>query len=114
MQTNHKAVHQPDDIMGCFRICLSLPSFIALCSQNQTAREVYHVTINSSDHCPVLSYLTLTEFIGNLSHYLHPNTTLVFLSGTHHLSNANLTLLNVEDFMIKSDNSIARIKYIYK
>ena len=110
MQTNHKAVHQPDDIMGCFRICLILPSFIALCSLNQTATEVYHVTTNSSDHCPVLSCLTLTEFATNLSNYLHPNTTLVFLSGMHYLSNVNLTLSNVENFMMKSENSTAQIK----
>ena len=54
--------------------------------------------------------LTLSQFAANSSHYLHSNTTLIFLPGTHYLSIANLTLSNVDKFVIKSENSTAQIK----
>ena len=51
---------------------------------NQAASEVYYVTTNSTDHCNVqLPCLTLSQFAVNSSHYLHSDTTLVFLPGTH-------------------------------
>jgi predicted outer membrane repeat protein len=56
------------------------------------------------------SHLTLSEFAANSSNYLHSNTTLVFLSGTHNLSTVNLSLSNVNSFIMKSNNSTAQIK----
>ena len=56
--------------------------------------------------------LTLSQFAANSSHSLHSNTTLVFLPGTHHLSNVNLTLSNADNFVMKSENLAAQIKCI--
>ena len=83
-----------------------------LCSLNRVTGEVYYITVNSNDHCTVQPHcLTLSQFAANLSRYLHSdNTTLVFLPGTHHLSNVNLILSNVESFTMKSENSTAQIK----
>ena len=79
-------------------------SLLTLCSLNQTASEVYYITAKSADPCTVQPCLTLSQFAANLSHSLHSNTTLVFLPGTHHL---NLTLSNVDNFAMKSENSTA-------
>ena len=85
-------------------------SLLVLCSLNQAASEVYYITANSADLCTMQPCLTLSQFAANSSHSLHSNTTLVFLPGTHHLSNVNLTLSNVDNFVMKSDNSTAQIK----
>ena len=85
-------------------------SLLVLCSLNQAASEVYYITTNSTDLRTVQPYLTLSLFATNSSHYLHSNTTLVFLPGIHHLSNVNLTLSNVDNFVMKSENSTAQIK----
>ena len=91
--------------------CRLLTLLAVLCSLTLAASEVYYITANSSDLCTMQPCLTLTQFAANLSRYLHSdNTTLVFLPGTHHLSNVNLTLTNVENFTIKSENSTAQIK----
>ena len=87
-------------------------SFI-LCSLNQAAvSEVYYITANSTDLCTVEPCpITLYQFAANSSHYLRSdNTTLVFLPGTHYLSNVNLTLSNVDNFVMKSENTTAHIK----
>ena len=81
------------------------------CSLNQaTSQTVYHIIANSSDLCTVRPCLTLSQFAANMSQYLHSNTTLVFLPGTHYLSKVNLTLSNVVNFSMKSEKSIAQIK----
>ena len=95
--------------MGHFSGLLTL--LAVLCCLNRVTGEVYYITINSSDVCTVQPCLTFSQFAANLSRYLHSdNTTLVFLPGTHHLSNVNLTLSNVKSFMMKSENSTAQIK----
>ena len=83
---------------------------LVLCSLSQAASEVYYITDKSADPCTVQPCLILSQFAANLSHYLHSNTTLVFLPGTHYLSEDSLTLSNVDKFVMKSENSIAQIK----
>ena len=83
---------------------------LIFCSLNQAASEVYYITITSTDLCTVQPCRTLSQFAANSSHYLHSNTTLVFLPGTHYLSTVNLTLSNVDNFVMKSENSTAQIK----
>ena len=81
------------------------------CSLNQaTSQTVYHIIANSSDLCTVRPCLTLSQFAANMNQYLHSNTTLVFLPGTHYLSKVNLTLSNVVNFLMMSQKSIAQIK----
>ena len=81
---------------------------VILCSLNHAASEVYY--INSSNFCTVQPCLSLSQFAANSSHYLHSNTTLVFLPGTHYLSTDNLMLSNMDNFAMKSENSTAQIK----
>ena len=100
--------------MSCLGL-LQLIVLIILCSLrlNQAASEVYYITTNSTDHCTMqLPCLTLSQFAANSSHYLHSNTTLVFLPGTHHLSKVHLTVSNVEEFMMKSESFTAQITCI--
>ena len=78
-------------------------------SLNQATSEVYYITTNSNDHYTIKPRLTLSQFATNSSHYLHSNTTLVFLPGTHYLSTV-LTLSNVGNFVLKSEHSTAQIK----
>ena len=82
-----------------------LTLLVILCSLNQAASEVYYITTKTSDHCTMQPCLTLSQFAANLSHYL-----LFFLPGTHYLSKVNLTLTNVENFMMKSRSSTAQLK----
>ena len=83
---------------------------LVLCSLSQAAGEVYYITANSTNLCTVQPCLTLSQFAAISSHYLHSNTTLVFLPGTHYLSSINLTLSNVDNFVMMSENSPAQIK----
>ena len=81
-----------------------------LCSLNQaTSQTVYHITANLTDLCTVQPCLTLSQFAANTSQYLHSNTTLVFLPGTHYLSKVNLTLSNVVNVAMKAENSLPQI-----
>ena len=94
-------------------ILLSL--LVVLCSLNHAASDtVYHITTNLTDPQCTVQFepcLTLSQFAAHLSHYLnYSNTTLVFLPGTHYLSKVNLTLSNVGNFAMKSENSRAHIK----
>ena len=82
---------------------------LVLCSLNQASSDVYYITTNSTDACTG-SCLTVSQFAANSGHYLHSNTTLVFLPGTHYLDTVNLTLSNVDNFVMKSKNSTAQIK----
>ena len=83
---------------------------LAFCSLNQVACEVYYITASSSDSCIAQPCLTLFQFAANPSDYLHSNATMVFLPGTHNLSNVNLTLSNMDNFVMKSENTTAEIK----
>ena len=87
-------------------------SLIILCSLNQAASEVYYITTNSADLCIMQPCLTLSQFAAISSHSLHSNTTLVFFPGTHHLSNVNLILSSMDNFVMKSESSTAQIKCI--
>ena len=81
---------------------------IVLCSStHQAASEIYYITPNL---CSVQPCITLFQFAANSGHYLHSNTSLVFLPGTHHLSTVNLTLSNLENFVMISDSSTTQIK----
>ena len=85
---------------------------LILCSLNQAASEtVYYITTNSTDLCTVQlePCLTLSQFATDSTHYLHSNTTLVFLPGIHYLSKINLTLSNVDSFVMMSKNSTTQI-----
>ena len=87
-----------------------LTPLVILSSLNQAASEVFYITPKISDVCNMQPCLTLSQFAANSSNYIHSATTLVFLSGTHYLSKVNLTLSNVEDFMMKSESSTVQIK----
>ena len=93
--------------MACFGL---LTVLLILCSVNQATSEVYYITIQSTDLCATHTCLTLSQFAANSTHYLHSNTTLVFPPGTHYLSKVNLTLSNVDNFVMKPKNSTAQIK----
>ena len=71
--------------------------------------KVYYITTTLMDpSCPGLC-LTLSQFALNTSHLLHPNTTLVFLQGTHYLNDTVLMISNVDNFEMQSENSTAHI-----
>ena len=74
-----------------------------------TSEKVYHIIPDATEFCNG-SHLTLSQFAVNSSNYLHSNTTIVFLPGTHRLTTVNLTLSNVNRFVMKSNNSTAQIK----
>ena len=93
--------------MTCFAL---LTLSLILCSVNQAAGEVYYITTNSTDPCVIQPCPTLSQFAANSSYYLHSNTTLVFLPGTHYLSKVNLTLSSMDNFAMKSENLTAQIK----
>ena len=93
-----------------------LLQLVVLYTQSQAnASDIYYITTNSTSDliCTVQPCLILSQFAANSSSYLHSgNTTLslVFLPGTHYLSNVNLTLENVDNFVLKSENVIAQIR----
>ena len=97
---------------------LTLSLFLCFLSR-RAAGEVFYITITdhgvggavSSTDCSTA--VTLSQFATNSSQYLRSNTTLVFFPGTHNLSNVNLTLSNVDKFVMKSENSMAQIKCAY-
>ena len=86
---------------------------LILCSLSHARNEkIYYITTSSptTDLCTHQSCLILSQFAANSSHFLHSNTTLVFLPGTHYLTKLNLTLSYLDSFAMKSENSTARIK----
>ena len=87
-----------------------LALWFILCSLNQASSEVYYITTDSADLYTARPCLTFSKFAANASHYLHSNTTLVFLPGTHYLSRVSLILSNLNNFVMKSENSTAQIK----
>ena len=80
---------------------------LLLCSLNQATSYVYHIRTNSTGSCAA-HCLTLTEYATNFSHYLHSNTTLVFLPGTHDLK-VNLSVSNVVSFTMTSGTVTALV-----
>ena len=84
-----------------------------LCSLNQAASEVYHITTgpgsgSSNDLCTA-PCLTLSQFIANYNYlHDHSDTTMVFLPGTHRLT-VNLRFSNLQNFTISSKTSTTRI-----
>ena len=83
---------------------------LILCSLSQAVSNVYYITANSIDLCTMQPCLTFTQFAADWNHYLHSNTTLVFLPGTHYLRTVNLVLSNIDNFVMKSENLTAQIK----
>ena len=83
---------------------------IILCSLKLTTGEKVYYIIPDATESYNRSHLVLSQFAANSSNYLHSNTTLVFLPGTHYLTTVNLSLSNVNSFVMKSKNSTARIK----
>ena len=87
--------------------------FVLTCLNQAAAasdHEIYYIaTANSLDRCTdsVQTCLTLSQIAANLSRLLHRNTTLVFLPGTHYLSSIDLTFSDFDNFVMKSENSIA-------
>lgn len=89
-------------------VSLFLLTFL-LCSLNQATSHVYHIRTNSiSTNSCVTSCLTLTEYATNFSHYLHSNTTLVFLPGIHNLK-VNLSVSNIVSFSMTSETVTALV-----
>ena len=83
---------------------------LILCSLHEAASEIYYIITNSANDICTGSCLTLSEFAAISSHCLYSNITLVFLPGTHYLT-VSLTLSNVDNFIMKSENStVAQIK----
>ena len=81
---------------------------LVICSLNQAASEVYYIKTTPTDLCTgMCDSLALTELAAFYD--LHSNTTLVFLPGTHYLRTV-LALSNVDNFVMKSENSKAQIK----
>ena len=77
-----------------------LIALIVVCSLNWQAASVVTYTIITADHdfCSVPQpCLSLSQFVANSNGYLHSNTTLVFLPGTHYLT-VRLTISNVQYF----------------
>ena len=84
-------------------------------SLNQVASEeyIYYITANSTDVCTP-SCLSLTEFATNFSDLHSPNVniievTLVFSPGIHYL-NKSLTVPNLNNFTMISQNTTAQIR----
>ena len=86
-----------------------LTQLLVIWSLNVTApSKVYYITTTPMDppcHGPCL---TLSQFAMNSSYLLYPNTTLIFLPGTHYLDTI-LILSNVVNFVMQSQNSTAHI-----
>ena len=87
-----------------------LTPLLVLWSLNLAASEVYYITTTCTPIDPSClgPCLTLSQFAKNSSYLLYPNTTLVFLPGTHYLNTA-LILLNVHNFVMWSENCSAHI-----
>ena len=82
-------------------------------SVDQPIGELLYVTTDSVDLC-TLPCLTLSQFAisyGSTStYYLNLNITLIFLPGRHYLT-SNLTISNLDNFSVSSENSTAQILY---
>ena len=93
-------------------IVSSLFALVVICHLNQAASEVtYTITADHDFYTVSQPCLTLSQFAANLSRYLHSNTTLVFLPGTHYLT-VRLTVSNVQYFSVHTENSAVQIMCI--
>ena len=86
-----------------------LTLLVVLWSLNPAANEVYYITTTPIDRSCPGPCLTLFQFARNISRLLYPNTTLIFLPGTHSLNNTVLTISNVDNFAMRPGNSTAHI-----
>ena len=77
------------------------------CCMHQAASDVHCITANStklgSTPC-----VTLSQFATDIIHYVRPNSTLVLLPGRHYLT-INLTVSNLDNFSMTSENTTAQI-----
>ena len=73
--------------------------------------KVYYITPNSSDLCPT-QCLTISELAANTSNYVSSNTTLIFTTGTHYLTE-NLTVYDLSNVSITSNGSSVQIVCMY-
>ena len=90
-------------------IVSSLFVLVVICYLNQAASEITYTITTDHDLCTVPQpCLTLSQFAANSSHYLHSNTTLIFLPGTHHLT-VRLTVSNVQYFSMHGENSAVQL-----
>ena len=93
--------------MAAVSYCNSLLALLVVCFLNhQAPSEVTYYTI-AADHdlCTVPQLcLSLSRFAANSNIYLHSNTTLVFLPGTHNLT-VSLTVSGVHYFSMRSETS---------
>ena len=84
-----------------------LTLLLVLWSLNLAASEVYYITTTPMDPSCAGQCLTLSQYAKNLND-LYPNTTIIFLPGIHYL-NIALTISNVDNFAMRSENSTVYI-----
>jgi hypothetical protein len=96
--------------MATAKYCLFALTIV--CSLNQQAANANEITYTiTADHnlCTVPQQcISLAQFAANPSSYLRPNTTLVFLPGTHHLG-VRLTVSNVQYFSMHAETSVVQV-----
>ena len=81
-----------------------------LCSLIPAASsEVYQIaTSSTSAELCTASCLTLSKFATHLNRYLHSNTTLMFLPGTHYLT-INMSVWNMTNFSMISESITVQV-----
>ena len=85
-------------MMTCFVLFIILITFL-----NSATAKVLYITPSTSDLCTT-QCLTISELAANTSNYISSNTTLVFTTGTHHLT-VDLTVSDVNNVSITSNGS---------
>ena len=74
----------------------------------------YHVTLSSSDHCPIQPCFTLSKLASNISNYLSSDTTTLLLQpGVHILENC-LKISDVLKLIMEKSNLSLHTKIICK
>ena len=86
-----------------------LLNFVVYCV-NKADSEMYWITTNSSSLRT--AHLTLSQFAANSDDYLYPNTTLVFLPGTHYLTET-ITISNLVNFSMTSASTTVHLVCTY-
>ena len=79
---------------------------VLFCCINKAASGIYWITTNSSSL--QTTHLTLSQFAAYSDDFLHLNTTLVFLPGTHYLT-GSLTISNLVNFSMTSQSTTAHL-----
>ena len=93
--------------MQCLFLLVILISFL-----NLATAKVLYITPSTSDLCTT-QCLTISELAANTSSYISSNTTLVFTTGTHHLT-ADLTVSDVNNVSFTSNGSHAAIVCMHR